>query len=171
MNKLVLADIEVSKKEFYEGKKGIKLTSVDVGKIVVSNKVKGNNETVKYVTGYMDDNVNQLCLVFPQISGWIKYFENGGKNMSFKIEDDDVYLKYNEIWNKIKELLGGLNLSSDIIYDDQYIKTKVKTFSEAIKKMFDGDKIPEERIECTCIPCSSIDSVLKIDKKIIHKFI
>ena len=29
--------------------------------------------------------------------------ENGGKNMSFKIEDDDIYLKYNEIWNKIKD--------------------------------------------------------------------
>ena len=39
------------------------------------------------------------------------------------------------------------------------------------KTTFDGDKIPEERIEYTCIPCISIDSVLKIDKKIIHKFI
>ena len=29
------------------------------------------------------------------MSGWIKYFENGGKNMSFKIEDDKVCLKYN----------------------------------------------------------------------------
>ena len=48
--------------------------------------------------------------------------------MSLKIEDDEVYLKYNEIWNKIKKLLGGIRLSSDVIYDDQYIKTKVKTF-------------------------------------------
>ena len=46
MNKLVFGDIEVSKKRFYEGKKGIKLSSVDVSKIAVSNKVKGNNETV-----------------------------------------------------------------------------------------------------------------------------
>ena len=42
------------------------------------------------------------CLLLPQMSGWIKYFENGGKNMRFKIEDDEVYLKYNEIWNKIR---------------------------------------------------------------------
>ena len=42
------------------------------------------------------------------MSVWIKYFENGGKNMIFKIEDDEVYLKYNEIWNKIKKLLGGV---------------------------------------------------------------
>ena len=46
----------------------------------------------------------------------------------FWIEDDEVYLKYNEIWNKIKKLLGIIKLSSDVIYDDQYIKTKVKTF-------------------------------------------
>ena len=43
------------------------------------------------------------------MSGWIKYFENGGKSMSFIIEDDSVYLKYNDTWNKIKELLGVLN--------------------------------------------------------------
>ena len=30
------------------------------------------------------------------MSGYIKYFENGGKNMSFMIEDDIVLVKYNE---------------------------------------------------------------------------
>ena len=38
--------------------------------------------------------------------GIFKYFDNGGKNMPFKIEDEDVYLKYNEIWNKIKSILN-----------------------------------------------------------------
>ena len=52
-----------------------------------------------------------------------------GKNMSFKMEDDEAYLKYNEIWNKIKELLGGIKLASESTYDGHYIKTKVKTFS------------------------------------------
>ena len=46
--------------------------------------------------------------------------------MDFKIEDDSVYLKYNEIWNKIKELSGGLKFHSEPTYDDSYIKTKVK---------------------------------------------
>ena len=54
--------------------------------------------------------------------------------MSFKIEDYRVYLKYNEIWNKIKELLGGVKFHSKPIYDDSYIKTKVKTFNDMIKK-------------------------------------
>ena len=133
MNKLVFGNIEVSKKEFDGGKKGIKLSNVDVGKIVVSNKVKGNNEIIKYFIGYIDDFANPLCLILPQMSAWIKCFENSGKNISFKIEDDEMYLKYNEIWNKIKELLNGVKLSSDVIYDDHYIKTKVKTFSEVIQ--------------------------------------
>ena len=163
---LNFGDIEVSKTEFYEGKKAVKLSSVDVKEIVVSNKIKGNNGTSKVFIGYMDDtNVIPLCLILPQISGWIKYFENSGKNMSFKIEDDEVYLKYNEIWGKIKELLGGIKLHSDPIYDGQYIKTKVKTLSEVIKILFDGGEIPKERIEYVCISCVSIDSVLKIDKK------
>ena len=40
------------------------------------------------------------------MTGYIKYFENGGKNMSFVIKDDDVLDKYNEIWDKIKETLS-----------------------------------------------------------------
>ena len=63
-----------------------------------------------------------------------------------------------------KDLLSGIRLSSDVIYDDQYIKTQVKTF-ETIKTLFDNDKIPEERVEHECIPCVSVDSVLKIEKK------
>ena len=40
------------------------------------------------------------------MSGYIKYFENGGKNMTFAIKDDDVLGKYNKIWNKIKSTLN-----------------------------------------------------------------
>ena len=57
------------------------------------------------------------------------------------------------------------NCYSQSIYDDSYIKTKVKTFNDMIKILFDGDKIPEEKIEYACIACISTDSVLKVDKK------
>ena len=92
------------------------------------------------------------------MSGWVEYFENGGK-------DDSVYLKYNKIWNKIKELLGGVKFHSEPIYDDSHIKTKVKTFSDMIQTLFDGNEIPKERIEYACIACISVDSVLELDKK------
>ena len=111
MNKLVFGDIEVTKKEFYENKKGLKLKDIIVNNIIVSEIVKGNNNILKYYIGYIvDDNVIPLVLLSPNMSGWIKYFENGGKNMSFKIEDDEVYLKYNEIWNKIKNLCYSIKI-------------------------------------------------------------
>ena len=92
---------------------------VDINKIVVSNKVKNNNETIKCFTGYLNDidDVSPLCIILPQMDGYIKYFENGGKNMSFEIEDDEVYIKCNQIWNKIKKLLG-VKFYSELIYED-----------------------------------------------------
>ena len=62
----------MSKSEFYENKKGLKLKDVIVDKIFISNKVKENTETVKYYIGYIDESVSPLCLILPQMSGWIK---------------------------------------------------------------------------------------------------
>ena len=41
--------------------------------------------------------LDRYIFILPQMSEYIKYFENGGKNMSFMIEDDSVLQKYNEI--------------------------------------------------------------------------
>ena len=167
MNKaLVFNDVEMSKKEFYDAKKAIPLNLVDVGNIVVSNKVTNNNETSKYFIGYLNgiNEINPLLIILPQMSGYIKYFENGGKNISFKIKDDNFYVKYTQIWNKIKELLG-VKFYSEPIHDDKYIKVKVKTFIEKINTFFTGNSSPKEKIEYICIPVISVDSVLRLDRK------
>ena len=160
----MFGDVEVNKKDFYDGKKAILLNSVNVGNTVVSNKIKNNNEGSKYFIGYLNDmdEISPLCIILPQMSGYIKYFENGRKKMSFKIKDDEVYIKYNQIWNQIKELLG-VKFYSEPIYDDKYIKTKVKTFSSVVNTLF-SDEIPKERVEYVCIACISVDSVLRVDK-------
>ena len=167
MNRTILFnDIKVSKKEFCDSKKAILLNSVDVAKVVVSNKVK-NNETSKYFIGYLHgvDEISPLYIPLPQMSGYIKYFEDGGKNMSFKIEDDEVYIKYNQIWDKIKKLLS-IKFYSEPIHDDKYIKTKGKTFTNVFNTLFSRDEIPKERAEYVCIACISVDSVLRVDKKL-----
>ena len=84
--------------------------------------------------------------------------------MSFKIEDESVYLKYTEIWNKIKKSLNT-RFHSEPIYYDKYIKTKVKTFSSMINKLFSKNEIPEERNHYIGIAVNCIDSVLRIEKK------
>ena len=96
MNKTILfSDVEVSKKEFYDAKKAIPLHLFDVSNIAVSNKVKNNNEISKYFISYLNDieEISPMCIILPQMSGYIKYFKNEGKNMSFEIEDDNT-IKY-----------------------------------------------------------------------------
>ena len=55
------------------------------------------------------------------MSGYIKYFENGGKNMCFMIKDDDVLDNYNKICNKIKKLLN-IKFHAMPFYDEKYMK-------------------------------------------------
>ena len=69
------------------------------------------------------------------MSGYIKYFENGGKDMPFVIKDDDVLDKYNKIWKKIKKTLSN-NFHSMTVYDGKYIKAKVREFNGVIKQTF-----------------------------------
>ena len=80
------------------------------------------------------------------MSGYIEYFENGGKNMSFVIKDDDVLDKCNEIWSKIKKTLS-IKFHNMPIYDKKYIKAKVREFNGVIKANFLGDEIPKENVQ------------------------
>ena len=90
-------NIKINKKEFHKSKKPIDLFSVDLDKIVVYDKFKHNDEGFKYFIGYQKDMlVKPLCIILPQMNAYIKYFDNGGKNMSFMIKDDNVWDKYNK---------------------------------------------------------------------------
>ena len=65
--------------------------SVNLDQKVVSDKFKHNIEGFKYFIGYQKGEiVKPLCTILPQMSGYIKYFENGDKNMSFFIKDDKM---------------------------------------------------------------------------------
>ena len=134
--RLEFGDIVVNKRGFHASKQVIALNLVNTNKIVVFDKFKYSDDGFKYFIGYLHDGdvIRPLCINLPQMSRYIKYFDNGGKNMSFKIEDESMYLKYIEIWNKIKKLLG-IRFYSQPIYDDKYIKTKVKTFSSMINTL------------------------------------
>ena len=72
--------------------------------------------------------------------------------------------KYTKIRNKIKKWLHT-RFHSQPIYDDKYIKTKVKAFSNMINTLFSGKEFPKERNHYICIAAICIDSALKVDKK------
>ena len=164
--KIKFGDKEVDKKKFYSSKEAILLDSVDLSKIVVSNRWKLNDTTYKYFCGYLNNDViKPLYIILPQMNGYIKYFDDGGKNMSFVTDDEKFYEKYDEIWNVVKGLLK-LKFTSSPIRDDKYILAKLKIFKKKNLTTFNNNNIvPNEKNHYICIPAIDIDSALKIDKK------
>ena len=164
--KIKFGDKDVDKKTFYSSKEAILLDSVDLNKIVVSSRWKLNDTTYKYFCGYLNNNViKPLCVVLPQINRYIKYFDDGGKNMSFVTDDEKVYEKYDEIWNVVKGLLK-LKFAASPIRNDKYILAKLKIFRKNNLTTLNNDNIvPIEKNNYICIPAIDIDSVLKTDKK------
>ena len=124
--KIKFGDKEVDKKKFYSSKQAISLDSVDLNKIVVSKKWKINDTTYKYICRYLNnDTIQPLCIVLPQMDGYIKYFDDGGKNMTFVTDDEKIYEKYNEIWEVIRNLLK-VDFTVGPVRDDIYLVAKLK---------------------------------------------
>ena len=102
------------------------------------------------------------------MDGYIKYFDYGGKNMSFVTDDEKIYKKYNEIWEVVKKLLK-VNFTVDPVRDDKYLVAKLKIFDRINRTTFNNNNnnnsIPIEKNHYICIPAIDIDSVLKIDKR------
>ena len=85
-------------------------------------------------------------------------------NMSFLIKDDEVGEQYEQIWGVIKNKLS-IKFHSKPIYEQKYVKTKLREYDGVIKTHFLGNGIPKENIHYTCIACIIIDSVMRMDKK------
>ena len=131
----------------------------------MSDKFKYNDDDFKYFIGYKEGKIlKSLCIILPQMIGYIKYFENGGKNISFVVKNDDVLDRYNKILDNIKDTLT-IKFHNVPVYDEKYIKTKVREFNNVIKTSFLSDEMPKENEHYTCIGCVTIDSVMRIEKK------
>ena len=74
-------NIRVNKKEFHKSKQPIDLDLVNVDQIVVSDKFEHSGDCFKYFIGYKEGIiVKPLYITLPQMTRYIKYFENGGKS-------------------------------------------------------------------------------------------
>ena len=102
------------------------------------------------------------------MNGYIKYFDDGGKNMTFVTNNEKVYNKYIEIWEVIRKLLK-VKFAVNPVRDDKFLVAKLKIFNKINRTTFNDDNnknnIPKERSHYICIPAIDIDSVLKIDHK------
>ena len=141
-----------------------------MSKIVVSGRYKINDTTYQFFCGYLNNNyIKPLCVILPQVDGYIKYFDDGGKNMSFVTDDEKIYEKYNKIWEVIRKLLK-VNFAVSPVRDDKYLVVKLKIFAGINRTTFINNSIPIKKNNYICIPAIDtdsidIDSVLKIDKR------
>ena len=75
------------------------------------------------------------------------------------VRDDNVLDKYKKIWDKIKKKLN-IKFHRKPVYDQTYLKTKVREFDGKIKTKFLRDEVPKENMYYTYIACITIDSVI-----------
>ena len=103
----------------------------------------------------------------PKISGYDKASKVEDKNsklMSFRIDDEKLLQKYKTIWNKIGDL-KNIQFYTLPVYDNRYIKTRIRTYGDKVQTNFHGLNAPEDDIECESFTVVSIDSLLLYDNK------
>ena len=71
------------------------------------------------------------------------------KYISFLIKDDELLEKYNEIWEKVKNILKK-DFDSEPVYNEKYLKAKIKSYNGKINTNFHNDKIPKEGSQFIC---------------------
>ena len=101
------------------------------------------------------------------MSGYVKTFKVEYKNsklMSFHIDDEKLLEKYKTNWTKIEDL-KDIELNALPVYDDRYIKTKMRTYGNKVYTNFHGLNVLEDDIECEFFTVISIDSLLVYESK------
>ena len=77
---LKFGNVVANKKEFHASKKPVALNLVDMDQTVISDKLKHNDKSSKYLIGYTDHNIiRPLCIILPQMSRYVKCFNDGEK--------------------------------------------------------------------------------------------
>ena len=138
-------DIILNQKESHNSKEPVDLFSANVDQIVVSDKFEQKNKVFEHFIGYQKGEiVKPLCIISPKMSEYIKYFENGGKNVSFFIKDDEVWDKYDKIWDVFKNK-RDINFHSEPVYEYKFLRAKVREFDGIIKTNLLGNDIPKKK--------------------------
>ena len=64
------------------------------------------------------------------------------KNESSFIKDEKLLEKDNEIWKKISNIIKK-EFDSKLVYNEKYLKTKIKSHNGKTNTNFHNDKIPK----------------------------
>ena len=71
--------------------------------------------------------------------------------------------KYNEIWEKVKNSIKK-EFDEKQVYNEKYLKAKIKSYKGKINTIFYNNKIPKEGSQFICLSVILIDSVFRMGK-------
>ena len=80
------------------------------------------------------------------------------------IHDDKLIEKYKTIWTEIEDL-KDIELNALPVYDDRYIKAKIKSYGDKNYTSFRGLNVTEGGAECESFTVISIGSLLAYESK------
>ena len=143
---------------------------VNSNNIFISNLVETKNNS-KCLIRYLNEFIRPLVLILPKMSECIKTFKGkdrykikNNKLMSLCIYDNKLWETYNTIWTKIDDL-QNIELNALTVYDDRYVKIKVRIYGDNGYTTFRWVDVPEDGAECKPFRVIFIYSLLAYDSK------
>ena len=85
------------------------------------------------------------------------------KYVYFLIKNDELLEKHNEILETVKNNLKK-ELDSESVYNEKYLKAKIKSYNGQININFHDNIIPKEDSQFICLPVILINSVYRTGK-------
>ena len=147
---------EVTAKDFYGQRQITDIFTIDVNKVVVSDKMLCNNgKDCRYIVGYqIDEALVPLFIRTPKnIFGYgvSQYDKNSAYTMSFNVfEARDWVSQYTKIWNEVESMLFEKLATGPIKGEGKYIYGKLKMWKERIKANFHGQDVPSIAMQRQC---------------------
>ena len=165
----------VTTKDFYGQRQITDIFTIDVNKLVVSDKVSCNNgKDCGYIVGCQVDGalIPVLIKTFRDIFsyGVSQYDKNSAYTMSFNVSEEREWVsQYKKILNEAESHLFEKLATEPIKGEGKYIHSKLKTWKEHIKTNFYGQDVPHD-MYCNAMAVLKIDSVYKQAKIIILSY-
>ena len=144
----------IIKTAFHRKTTSININEIEINRIVLFDQTSyGNNGSSKRYIGYRhtDRNLSPLNIKLPQLTGYVKHFNDGDKLINFLVTDKKLLKKYNKIWDKIQSLFKK-EIYKKPVYKNKYINAKIKgtEFEHRILKNDERRNIPIEPKNGSC---------------------
>ena len=87
-----------------------------------------------------------------------KYFDKNNKYINLLVNDKEIFKKYSEIWDKVKSLIKK-EFDIEPLYNDKYIKTKIRIYYNRVYTNFQYNEIPKDNEYFACLSIILLDSI------------